>query len=158
MPKDRSLPPSQRSEARAKAYREDDQRRENIKRAARDSYRVRAWGNTEMVNPARANLGAIRTFGSIRKIENARCRTYTVREVAELLGRSVSIYRRWLSLQQIPSPTHDTDDGKVYKMAEVRAFCAVLIDHFDEFNYYRQDHAETKRAMWDAYWAARDNR
>ena len=153
--KSKKTPPSWSSEARAKTYRDDEAFREGAKKRAREAYRTKAWGDTETVNAVHWNLQELNKFGEIRKVDGRRCRTYTVPEVAGLLGRSVSIYRRWLSLQQIPSPSYDTEGGKVYLMAEVRAFATVLAEHFDELNYYRQDHVETKQAVWNAYWAAR---
>ena len=133
-------------------YREDEKFRENAKKKARDNYRKKAWGDTEVTNPVRWNLSTLNQFGAIRKVDGTRCRTFTVPEIVQVLVRSVSIYRRWIALQQVPPPTYGTYDGPVYKLAEAEAIVTVLAGHFDQFGYYRQDHTHTKRSLWEHYW------
>ena len=148
-------PPSWRSGYRAKKYKEDAQFREAAKERQRDNYRKRAHGDTGTANPMRESLRNLNKFGEMRTVQGRMVLTFTVSEMADILGRSTSIYKRWLSLGQIPAPTHQTIDGHVYRLPEARAIAHVLADHFDQFDYYRQDHRDTRRELHGAFYSAR---
>ncbi len=150
-----SKPPSWGSAYRAKKYKNDVQFRETAKERQRDNYRKRAHGTTGTVNPMRANLRSLNSFGNNRSVRGRMVLTFTVVEMADVLGRSTSIYKRWLSLGQAPAPTHQTIDGHAYRLPEARAIAHVLADHFDEFDYYRQDHRDTRRELHAAFDFAR---
>ena len=151
----RKAPPSWSSEYRAKKYKDDAQFREAAKERQRDNYRKRARGDTGTANPMRANLRKLNSFGYKRPVQGRMVLTFTVAEMAEVLGRSTSIYKRWLGLGQVPAPTHQTVAGHAYRLPEARAIAHVLADHFDEFDYYRQDHRDTRRDLHGAFYAAR---
>ena len=151
----KKLPPSWRSEYRAKKYREDAQFREAAKERQRDNYRKRARGGTGTANPMRANLRNLNMFGERRGVRGREVLTFTISEMADVLGRSALVYRRWLGLGQVPAPTHQTAAGHAYRLPEARAIAHVLADHFDQFDYYRQDHRDTRGELYDAFYAAR---
>lgn len=85
--------------------------------------------------------------------------TYTVREAALALGKTLMTFNRWISEDLIPEPIlHDTVRGyRHYSEGEVRIMARVLAEHEREFTYYSTRHVLTQERMHQALFGYRES-
>lgn len=142
-----------RNARRRERYAQDaTYRAEEIDRS-RANYRDRN-GSPATNDISRGNAGQ---YGVLRQIgvRPRKVLTFTIKELAKVLGYNSQIMGRWVRDDRMPAPIFEAGHLKVYKYAEVRAIISVLSDHLKNTAYYRSDHHGTRSRMIKAVEEAR---
>lgn len=88
---------------------------------------------------------------------------YNVQTVAELLEKTYQTFWRWTKEPAIVPPPVLIPVGQkgrtrlVYHREEVRAMITIIGEHEKAFKYYRADHMQTRKKLFDAIDAIRTN-
>lgn len=145
-----------RKRAHRRRYSSDPEYRERERAAALDRMR-RKHGVSSTFKDPRENLPILSAFGDVRKVEwdGNDYLTFTVAELADMLGQSRGTVYRWIENGQLPAPVVDcevetgvfgragaTTMMDVYLEDEVRAILDALGPHLASMHYYRQDHTD----------------
>lgn len=86
---------------------------------------------------------------------------YSVQTVAELLEKTYQTFWRWTKEPAIVPPPVLVPYGQkgrirnVYHREEVRAMITIIGEHEKAFKYYRADHMQTRKKLFDAIEAVR---
>lgn len=145
----KSRPPSWDSSARRERYGSDEEYRQGVRARERRRYRERKHGDARAVWENETKYG-------LRDLPKLSHNFYGARYVspsgvATVMGRGQQMLSRWVRQGMFPAPAHETDRGMSYTLDEARAVLLVMVAHFDEFSYYRRDHADTRERVWAAY-------
>ena len=136
--------------ARRQKYRADPDYREKQKARAREYYQ-RSVSTKEYESSL--NGGVLRD-GTEREVTDNYAvlvvESYTLRETAHALGRTLLTLRRWLKDQMIPNPVVvDTTYGhSQYIRGEVDVMAQVLAQHERQFKYFRKQHIAPQEAIY----------
>lgn len=146
-----------RNEERNAKYAEDVNFRRGVIASSRKNYRkthkVRRAPSLKRIVAKMPEVGETRrVFYPANNYTKVRL-TFTLAQLAVLLGRNDAVVKRWLDKDLVPSPVVPVagEDGLVethaYVSSEVLAISKVLIEHFKRTPYYRKDHTETKEKI-----------
>lgn len=167
---------STRSDRRSDRYANDPDYRLSARQRSREAYRAKH--DPKLFDP-RQNLSALDNFGNIRLTHmpqgDMQRWVFTKTEVAEVFGRVVKMFYRWVNDGRFPAPVvtavdypirrdyKNKTDVKVpqtvdvYTVEEVRAAINALGPHLSQVAYYRKDHSRERRALYDAVRRARSS-
>jgi hypothetical protein len=151
---------------RAARLRSDPEYREAHRKQAREHFRARHGVDPSTFRDCRSNLEELETFGEVREVEGEPHVTFTVPELAKVLGDyNPQIMRRWIAKGQLPEPALEIAalntakkrvQVEVYLEDEVRAMVEVLGEHQAETAYYRASHTQTITRLHEAVQTVRD--
>ena len=139
------LPPSWRNENRRKKYREDVQHRESVRERYREKYREEKGVEPNGVD-IKAKIHHLSEYGTRREGRV----TFTVIELAAVIGRASEVFRQWIDRGCIPSPVMVKGGQHVYTLKEAKAIAVVLADHFSLMLILRTDHRHTINRIWNS--------
>jgi hypothetical protein len=147
-------------ERRRIRLKEDPKFRDEHKKASRDFYRSKNGIDPESNDYRNCikNLDNIEYFGTYRLINGTDYLTFTVEEMAKVLGdyNTQILQYRWIPNSMFPAPILVTDDGlNVYLDDEVTTLLPVFSKHQENSMYFRKDHKDT---ILDLFIAIRDIR
>ncbi len=147
----------ERNARRRKRYATDPDYREQQVEKTREQYRK---GRKLVDRPTcLSNLSTILYFGEKRTVtvdEEVRLRiTFTTEELANALNRNVEVIYRWFRKNMFPDPVVklvevDNQHGYVYTLTQVQKLVEVMGNHQGRTPYYRQDHTDTRAALFEA--------
>lgn len=136
----------ERNARRRQRYADDQGYREDKINRSRASYRGQ-YGAPQTPAVDR-NIGSLRNTGKYRDVGRGhKVLTFTVRELAGVIGYNAQIIGRWVRDGRLPQPILECGHLRVFSLSEVRAIIAVLKDHLKDTVYYRSDHHVTKARM-----------
>lgn len=163
-----------RNERRVDRYKGDVSYRATARHRSREAYRKKH--SVGLFDP-RTNLEHLDDFGSVRLTHmpqgNVERWVFTKTEVADVFGRVVKMFYKWVNDGRFPKPvvtavdypiSRDYKTAKdvqvpqtvdVYTVEEVRAAVKALGPHLSTVAYYRRDHDTARRAVYSAVRAAR---
>lgn len=151
----------ERNARRRKRYATDPDYREAQVEKTREQYRKgrKLMARTSCLD----NLSTILHFGEKRTVtvdEEVRLRiTFTTEELANALNRNVEVIYRWFRKGMFPDPVIklvevDNQHGYVYTLPQMQKLVEVMGSHQQRTPYYRQDHTDTRAALFEAMDAA----
>jgi hypothetical protein len=150
-----SQPPSWSPEYRRKKYREDSAYRHRVLKARRRLYHKQK-GKVRRES-CLVNLPSIKNFGTVRmayvgdSFKPSRRLTFTLKELAAVLGRRPEVVMKWVREELFPQPLIEVEGMRenVYTLNEARALVEVMGEHQEETSYYRADHVETRQRLFE---------
>ena len=154
----------ERNARRRKRYATDPDYREQQVEKTRGQYRK---GRELVVRTSCLdNLSTIMHFGETRTVtvdeKEQRRITFTTEELANALNRNVEVIYRWFRKGMFPDPVVklvdvDNQHGYVYTLTQTQKLVEVMGNHQGRTPYYRQDHTDTRAALFEAMDAAGEN-
>ena len=169
--KQQSINNRNRNRKRRSDYASDEAYRQACIESSRKNYRER-YG--VVLTTCLGNLKHLSRFGTTRPVSYGSTQqddlTFTMQELANILGYSLPVLYRWKQKQLIPASIAtalvrisipDTVgyeiSQEVYLPDEVRAMVQVLGEHQRSIRYYRERDVETRNKLFDAVLTARAN-
>lgn len=157
MTKKQQNPPSWNPKVRRKRYKDDPEYRQRAIQSTRRSYRGK-FGRLD-TSTCLDNLGGLGRMGTKRAVDvggrTTTRITFTTEELAVALNRRVEVVYRWVRKGIFPTPAfrlcgaHNQHDN-VYLYQEARAILHVMGEHQRNTSYYRVDHVDTRKRLFNA--------
>jgi hypothetical protein len=139
---------------RRQKYREDMERAERLRKAAREHKRHPTDKDPN------ANLGRAREFGKMREVEGrGLVLTFTLDDLAPMVQFHAMVVRRWFDGGQLPLPITEAvpiegdkmvggrEKVPVYTLPEAEVILTVMAKHLSQFRYFRTTDIETIDAL-----------
>jgi hypothetical protein len=132
-------------------YESAPEYRAERQREARQGYRERA--SVKAPSDPRKHLSELEGFSSVAilRLSGRRAKVMRTGQLAAALDRDPTVVYRYIARGLLPAPILETHETKwqVYSLPEVRAIAKVLGRHFERFSYYRSNHTETTKEMFE---------
>jgi predicted DNA-binding transcriptional regulator AlpA len=137
---------------RRRQYQIDPSYKSEVQQRSRHKYRKSA--GVELDSCLRS-LDFFRTLSNTERVilPNGTRRDWPVMDVpttASVLQTQYQTLWRWITKGMVPSPALKIGaKGSRYHVEEVRSFIEIIGKHEQSFRYYRGDHVETRKALFE---------
>lgn len=137
-----------RNKERRARYASDEEYRESTKSRSRQGYRAKYGRQAKEPRDVLTPVSTLVTVTGKKRIG-----VVTTQAMAQALRIKPKTYLRWIAERQVPAPTHKISSAgrRAYTTAEAAAIIDVLAAHFQEFDYYRVDHVETRDRVFTRF-------